>query len=172
MVAEPSPASRSRQRRRSPHKLCRHQMPERRGGPVRRLDGAHPPPGASPTAEEPEPATPGSGSSLRRAAGGVATPVLASIVAPGACLGPRAAGLGSAAWHAEPETVSTRLSRQRRSEPGVDSLSGLLLHARHHVAGTCRCNHSATQMPGPRLASLGRVGKRAADFRCKWPQFL
>ena len=128
MVAKPSPASRSRQRRRSSHKLCRHQMPERRGGPVRRLDGAHPPPGASPTAEEPEPATPGSGSSLRRAAGGVATPVPASIVAPGACLGPRAAGLGSAAWHAEPETVSTRLSRECLPESGVDLLGGLLLH--------------------------------------------
>jgi len=34
------------------------------------------------------------------------------------------------------------------------------------------CNHSATQMLGPRSASLGRLGKSAADFRCKSRQFL
>jgi hypothetical protein len=39
-------------------------------------------------------------------------------------------------------------------------------------ADTLGCNHSATQLCGPRLPSLGRLGKPAPDFRCKWPQFL
>jgi len=34
------------------------------------------------------------------------------------------------------------------------------------------CNHSATQMLGPRWASLGLLGKPAPGLRCKWPQFL
>ena len=34
------------------------------------------------------------------------------------------------------------------------------------------CNHSATQMLGPRWVSLGRIGKMVADFRCKSAQSL
>ena len=36
----------------------------------------------------------------------------------------------------------------------------------------CRCNHFATQMRGPRLPSLGRVGNQTPDSRCKWLHFL
>ena len=40
-----------------------------------------------------------------------------------------------------------------------------------YPADTLVCNHSATQMLGPRLSSLGRIGRPGSEFRCKWPQF-
>jgi hypothetical protein len=46
------------------------------------------------------------------------------------------------------------------------------VEAQRAARSACRCNHSATQVPGPRLASLGLVGKPTPNFRCKLKQLL